>query len=41
MAVPNNRKRSANVGHHLDGVLVTYDDGTEGFLQHTRPLVSE
>lgn len=34
MAVPGNRKRSANVGHHLDGRLVTYDDGTKGFRQN-------
>jgi hypothetical protein len=36
MAVSGNRKRAANVGHHLDGELVTYDDGTKGFLQHVK-----
>lgn len=32
MAVPNSRKRSANVGHHNYGRLITLSDGTDAFV---------
>lgn len=35
MAVEGNKDRSASVGHHLDGEMVTYTDGTQGFRQST------
>jgi hypothetical protein len=40
MSVPGSRKRSSNAGHNLDGVLVTYENGTTGFRQNvgTEPL---
>lgn len=33
MSVAGSRKRSSNVGHHLDGALVKYSNGTTGFRQ--------
>ncbi|MDB4261320.1 hypothetical protein N9878_00495 [bacterium] len=33
MAVEGDKSRAADVGHHLDGYLTTYDDGTTGFVQ--------
>lgn len=40
MAHNLSRKRAANVGHHLDGEMITYKDGTQGFRQNvgTEPL---
>lgn len=37
MAVEGLTDRSAKVGHHLDGELITYSDGSTGFVQTTRP----
>jgi len=39
MAVEGSRKRSANRGHHLDGYLKTYSDGTTGFVQSVATTV--